>query len=103
VAILPIDLQAIMLRMDNLTRLNQQEGVVAAQMVKAEELSELTQLESHRVNEVRPNPDNSSKIEEREGKPPSGKQRQKERARKKSKKTEEFEEPYKGTIIDTKR
>lgn len=102
-AILPIDLQAIMLRMDNMTRLHQQEGVVAAQMVKAEELSELAQIESNRVNEVRPNPDDSSKIEEKEEKSSSGKRRQRERAAKKSQKQEEFEEPYKGTIIDTKR
>jgi len=103
VAILPIDLQAIILRMDNLTRLHQQEGVVAAQMVKAEELSELAQLESHRVNEVRPHPDDSSKIEEREAKSSSGKRRQKKRAGKNPQKQDEFEEPYKGTIIDTKR
>jgi len=105
VAILPIDLQAIMLRMDNLTRLQQQqqEGVVAAQMVKAEELSELAQLESNRVNEVRPNPDDSSKIEEKEAKSSTRKRRQREGEGKKSKEQDEFEEPYKGTIIDTKR
>jgi hypothetical protein len=104
-AILPIDLQAIMLRMDNLTRLQQQqhEGVIAAQMVKAEELSELAQLESNSVNEVRPNPDDSSKIEEKEEKASTGKRRQREGEGKKSKEQDEFEEPYKGTIIDTKR
>ena len=103
-AILPIDLQAMMLRMDNLARLQQQqqEGVIAAQMVKGEELSQLAQLESSRVNEVRPHPDGNAKIEEKEGQ--SGSRERKKRKGYKGKEGKsDFEDPYRGTIIDTKR
>lgn len=103
-AILPIDLQAMMLRMDNLAKLQQQyqEGAITAQLVKGEELSQLAQLESSRVNEVRPHPDGNAKIEEKEGQSGSG-GRKKQKGYKENKGKTDFDDPYRGTIIDTKR
>ena len=105
-AILPIDMQAIMLRMESISKYQQQhqEGVIAAQMMKGDEMSRLAQLASTRVNDVKPHPDGNSKIEE---KGPEGKSRR-EQAREKKDTDEqkkfaetEFKDPYKGTIIDT--
>ncbi len=63
----PIDLQAILLRMDNISKLQQklQDGVAAAQSQKGMELSELSRIESSRVNEVKPQPDGDTKVEEK--------------------------------------
>jgi hypothetical protein len=105
-AILPLDMQAILLRMDNQSKVQQQqEGVVAAQMLKGAELSELAQLESSRVNEVRPHLDENTKIEDKEQERKSElreREREKEAAKKKYKK-KDFDDPFKGTIIDTVR
>ena len=105
-AILPIDMQAIMLRMESISKYQQQhqEGVIAAQMVKGDELSRLAQLASSRVNDVQPHPEGNTKIEE---KGPEGKSRRGQAEEKKDTGTEkkpdesEFKDPYKGTIIDT--
>ena len=78
-AILPIDLQAILLRMDSVskTQHRQQEGVIAAQIQKGVEMAEIAQIESNRVNELKPHPDENTKIEdkEKEKKTGSGKKR----------------------------
>lgn len=106
-AILPIDLQALLVRMGDVSKIQQlqQEGLATAQMLKGGELSELARIESSRVNEVKPHPDGNSKIEdeqkkEKKAQVPSS---MSEEGKKKKKEQEKFEEPYKGTIIDTKR
>ena len=101
--ILPIDLQAILVRMDSVKQY-QQDGVALAQTIKAGELGEIARIESTRVNEVKPHPDGNSKIEDEQKKERSGIREKKEgQKRDKERKKEPFEEPFKGTIIDTKR
>jgi hypothetical protein len=101
--ILPIDLQAILVRMDSI-RQYQHDGVAIAQALKAGEMGELSRLESTRVNEVKPHPEGNAKIEDEQKKEKSHIREKKEKQkREKESKEEEFEEPYKGTIIDTKR
>ena len=105
-AILPIDLQAILLRMDSVskTQHRQQEGVIAAQIQKGVELAEIAQIESNRVNELKPHPDENTKIEDKEKEKETGSGEKKNRENSgKSKKKENFSDPYKGNIIDTKR
>jgi hypothetical protein len=70
VAILPIDIQALLVRMDSVSKIQQaqQEGISIAQSVKGSELSELAQVQSSRVNDVKPHPDNNSKIEDEQKK-----------------------------------
>lgn len=102
--ILPIDLQAILLRMDEVSKFQQrqQEGVIAAQMAKGEELSKLAQIESSRVNQAKPHPDGNTKIEEKEKERKRGLKEQKKREiNRKRKKKKEFDDPFRGTIIDT--
>jgi hypothetical protein len=106
-AILPIDMQAILLRMENISKYHQQqEGMVIAQIVKGDELSRLAQLDSSRVNEVKPPPDNSGKVEDKgqEG----GEKKSSGRGGKggtpnKTHEPPAFKDPYKGNIIDTVR
>jgi hypothetical protein len=110
-AILPVDLQALLLRLSDANRPHQREseGAVLTQMAKAEEVARQSQAESNRVNEVKPHPDLSSKIEpdetgkqhspgsggtKRAPKKPGGEQPGSKRA--------DIEHPYKGKIIDTK-
>lgn len=101
--ILPIDLQAILVRMDSVKQY-QQDGIALAQTIKAGELGELARIESTRVNEVKPHPDGNSKIEDEQQKERSGiREKQEGQKRDKERKKEPFEEPFKGTIIDTKR
>lgn len=105
-AILPIDLQAILLRMDGVSKTQHklQEGVMAAQMQKGVELSELAQIESSRVNELKPHPDGNTKIEDKEKEKEAGSGEKKNRGNPgKNKKDGEFNDPYKGNIVDTKR
>ena len=105
-AILPIDMQAIMLRMESISKYQQQqqEGVIAAQMMKGDELSRLAQLESSRVNEVKSHPERNVKIEERQGERRQGTKGQEKGENQKEKKAApDFEDPYKGSIIDTVR
>lgn len=105
-AILPIDLQAILVRMDSVskTQHRQQEGVVAAQIQKGVELAEIAQIESNRVNELKPHPDENTKIEDKEKEKKTGSGKKKKRGNTgKNKKDEEFSDPYKGNIIDIKR
>jgi len=109
--ILPVDLQAILVRADAVTRLQQQhqEGVVAAQMLRGAELSEQTKIESSRVNMVKPHPDGNTRIEEdrehtgRKGISEYERKKRKEQKKSSGPRGEDFEEPYKGTIIDTVR
>ncbi|NIM44372.1 MAG: hypothetical protein GTO54_01870, partial [Nitrososphaeria archaeon] len=70
VAILPIDIQALLVRMDSVSKMQQaqQEGISIAQSIKGSELSELAQVQSSRVNDVKPHPDNNSKIEDEQKK-----------------------------------
>jgi hypothetical protein len=107
VAILPIDIQALLVRMDTVSKIQQaqQEGIAIAQTMKGSELSELAQVQSNRVNQVQPHPDNNAKIEdeqkkERESPLP---QRKKEGKKREQRDQSQFEDPHKGTIIDTKR
>jgi hypothetical protein len=80
-AILPIDLQAILLRMDSVskTQHRQQEGVIAAQIQKGVEMAEITQIESNRVNELKPHPDENTKIDDKEKEKKTGSEEKKNR------------------------
>lgn len=101
--IFPIDLQAILVRMDSVKQY-QQDGIALAQSLKAGDLEELSRIESTRVNEVQPHPDGNAKIEDGRQESHSGEQEEKKgQNREKEKKKRAFEEPFKGTIIDTKR
>ena len=64
-AILPVDLQALLLRLSDANKPHQREaeGAALVQMTKAEEVARKAQVESSRVNEVKPHPDQNSKIE----------------------------------------
>ena len=108
----PIDLQAILLRMDNVSKLQQkqQDGIAVAQSQKAMELSELARLESTRVNEVKPHPEDNTKVEEKKEGEKSSKEKKKDRAQVEpvekmdaGTEDEDLKDPFKGTIIDTKR
>ena len=106
-AILPIDIQALFVRMDHISKLaqGQQEGIAIAQSVKASELGELAHVRSTRVNELQPHPDNNSKIEDeqkKQRKPPLPQRKQGE-GKKQSRDKKQFDEPFKGTHIDTER
>ncbi len=105
--ILPIDLQVILMKMDSMTRLQheQQDGVYMMQVVKGAELGELSQIESSRVNEVKPHPDNNTKIEDKKSREQArqGKKREEKRKKELEKIIKEFQEPEKGIHIDIKR
>jgi len=107
--ILPIDLQVMLIRMDELSKIQhgQQDGQVLAQMLKGEELGEMANIESSRVNEVKPHPDENSKIEDKKSKNKPEREREKREQKKKEKQREEllkeFKEPDKGVYIDIKR
>lgn len=106
-AILPVDIQALFVRMDHISKLaqGQQEGIAIAQSVKASELGELAQVQSSRVNELKPHPDNNSKIEDeqkKQRKPPLPQRKQGE-SKKRSRDNKQFNEPFMGTHIDTER
>jgi hypothetical protein len=106
-SILPIDIQALLVRMDSISKLQQaqQEGITIAQSIKASELSELSHVQSSRVNELQPHPDNNSKIEDeqkKQRKPTLG-QRGRREKKQESMQQSAFEDPDKGTIIDTER
>jgi hypothetical protein len=64
-AILPVDLQALLLRLNDANKPHQREaeGALLTQMTKAEEVAKQAQVESSRVNEVKPHPDLNNKIE----------------------------------------
>mgnify|MGYP005835080565 CR=1 FL=1 len=104
--ILPVDLQALVLRMDDITRVQQaqQEGIAIAQVIKGSEFKELSQIESSRVNQLKPTPEGKSKIEDeqRKEKRSSLPARGKRRAASAGKDKSMFEEPYKGKHIDTR-
>ncbi len=106
-AILPVDIQALLVRMDSVSKTQQmqQEGIVLAQAVKGGELSELSQIESSRVNDVKPHPDGDSKIEDKQKKQKKEyvQQRKQNGGGKKEEERKKFEEPYKGTYIDITR
>jgi hypothetical protein len=122
-AILPVDLQALLLRLSDSNRPHQREseGAILTQMAKAEEVAKQAQAESSRVNEVKPHPDLNSKIEPdgkgkrrspgggsgraAGGKPGSGatKLASKEPGGERPGSTRAgIEHPYMGKIIDTK-
>ena len=106
-AILPIDIQALLVRMDSVSKTQQmqQDKLTVTQILKGGELSELAQIESSRVNQVKPHQNGNSKIEDEQ------KKEKKSRVPKRSKRETggkkrglgNFKEPYKGTLIDTER
>jgi glutamate synthase domain-containing protein 2 len=99
--ILPIDIQAILVHLDSMRNLGQ-DGVSLAQSMKGGELRELSQIQSSRVNEVKPHPEANQKIEDEQKKSKTHIRQKREQAKRKKKENiEVFEEPYKGTIIDT--
>ncbi|HEB32530.1 hypothetical protein LCGC14_2593520 [marine sediment metagenome] len=97
--------------MDNISKLQQklQDGVVAAQSQKGMELSERALIESSRVNEVKPQPDGDTKVEEKKEGEQSFKENKKNKAASENEDSstdaedDDFHDPFKGTIIDTKR
>ena len=107
----PIDLQAILLRMDSISKVQQklQDGVAAAQSQKGMELSELARLESSRVNEVKPKLDGVTKVEEKKESEQSLKEKKNNKGAAENEESDnkeendDFNDPFKGTIIDTKR
>ena len=107
-AILPIDLQAMLVRMDSVSKAQQpqQEGIAIAQTLKAGELGDLAHIQSTRVNEIKPHPDGNSKIEDEQKKERKPDLRQRGKGKGKSSgrdAAQDFEEPFKGNLIDTKR
>ena len=100
--ILPIDIQAILVHLDSMRHLGQ-DGVALAQTMKGGELRELSQIQSSRVNEIKPHPEANQKIEDEQKKSKTYLREKREQEKKEKKKRDGFEEPYKGTIIDTKR
>ncbi len=106
--ILPIDMQVILMRMDSMTKTQhqQQDGISLMQIAKGVELSEISQIESARVNEIKPHPDNNTKIEDKR-KEQERQRRAKEEKKRKTREMEkiikEFDEPDKGNYIDIKR
>lgn len=117
-AILPVDIQALMIRMNDVSKPHQREyeGAVLTQMSRAEEVAKTAQLESTRVNEVKPHPDGNSKIEPDGGKKgssgrknasggregPSGSGKAGGEPRGSAVQRPPIEDPYRGKIIDTK-
>jgi len=106
-AILPVDIQALFVRMDHISKIQQgqQEGIAIAQSVKASELGELAQIQSSRVNQLQPHPDDNSKIEDEQKKQRKSQLPQRRRGEKKKRSGDQlqFEEPFKGNHIDTER
>ncbi|MFW6138045.1 MAG: hypothetical protein ACOC7U_02615 [Spirochaetota bacterium] len=109
--ILPIDLQALLVRMGSVSKMQQmqQEGIVIAQStVKAQQMGEKAQRESSQVNPLRPHPDENSRVDDKAEGSSGGKARAEVKKRKKSDQRksrgkDDFSEPYKGTVIDTSR
>ena len=109
-AILPVDLQAILLRLSDASRPHQREaeGAVLTQMAKADEVAKKAQVESSRVNEVKPQPDLNNKIEpdgrRKQGSPGggSGAGGNPPDSSPDSTPKSGMEHPYMGKIIDTK-
>ena len=108
--ILPIDLQIIMMKMDDLSREqnSQQAGIEITQMIKGKELSELTNLDSNRVNQVKPHPDGNNKIEDKQKKKSEREKKEQKKnyktiEKKREKSVKDFQEPDKGVHIDVKR
>ena len=106
-SILPVDIQALLLRMDQVSKMQQaqQEGITIAQTAKGSDLSELAQIQSSRVNEILPHPESDVKIEDEQKKERESNlsQRKKGGRKRRMEDWSEFEDPNKGTIIDTKR
>lgn len=108
--ILPIDLQVIMMKMDDLVKqqANGQDSINIAQLVKGTELSELANLDSNRVNQVKPHPDGNNKIEDKKKKKFAREKREQKKMDRTIKKegeeiVKDFQEPEKGIHIDVKR
>jgi hypothetical protein len=106
-AILPVDIQALLVRMDIVSKLHQpqQDGIAIAQTVKGSELSELSHIQSNRVNELQPHPDGNAKIEDEQKKERGSQlpQRKKGEGKREDKEQVDFKDPFKGNIIDTER
>jgi hypothetical protein len=102
--ILPVDLQAMVMRLEHLNRMqyHQQEAVALAQSLKNSEMDETSRLQATRVNEVQQQDENSTVNDEQ-----SGQRRPQERARSGGRESgqeqKQFEEPFKGRHIDTTR
>jgi hypothetical protein len=113
-AVNPIDLQAILLRMDTMSKIQQkqQDGIAIAQSEKAMELGELAKLEATRVNDVKPHPDENTKVEDKKEGEKNLKEKKKGRSpegpvgkadNRGGKEDDDLKDPFKGNIIDTKR
>jgi hypothetical protein len=114
-AILPVDVQALLVRMNDVSKPHQREheGAILTQMTRGEEVAKTARDESNRVNEVKPHPEWNVGIEaDKKGKgSPERRQSQEASTRKVQDPTSEtgagktgsaFEDPYRGKIIDTK-
>jgi hypothetical protein len=104
--ILPVDLQAVIMRMENMSRMQhgQQEGMILAQALKGSELGEAAQVQSSRVNQVQQQPDRGNRVEDEQKKERGRRQRQQRSpAGRKKSDGEGFQEPDKGTHIDVTR
>jgi hypothetical protein len=108
VAILPIDIQALLVRMDTVSKSQQAqrpEGIALFQSLKGNELEEQARIESSRVNDVQNQPDGSNKIEDEQKK--ERRSQVQHRSGKKGGRGKggrnRFEDPEKGKIIDVTR
>jgi hypothetical protein len=108
VAILPIDIQALLVRMDTVSKIQQAqrpEGISLFQSMKGSDLRDAAQIESSRVNELQNQPDGSNKIEDeqkKERRPPL-RQRSGKGGKQPAREQRKFEDPEKGNIIDVRR
>ncbi len=103
--ILPVDLQAVIIRMENVSRMQygQQEGMILAQALKGSELGEAAQLQSSRVNQVQQQPDQGNRVEDEQKKQKNPRQQHRSPDKKGKGGREHFQEPGKGTHIDVTR
>ncbi|RKX97105.1 MAG: hypothetical protein DRP54_09440 [Spirochaetes bacterium] len=104
--ILPIDLQAILLRSDVVAKLQQQyqDGVAIAQVMKGAQLGELTRIQDERVNQVKEHPEGNTRIEDEKASEKEKRELKKKpegTVKNRGKEQSEFEDPEKGNIIDT--
>lgn len=103
--ILPIDLQAILLRSDVVAKLQQQyqDGVAIAQVMKGAQLGELTRIQDERVNQVKEHPEGNTRIEDEKASEKGKRELKKKEGtvKNRGKEQSEFEDPEKGNIIDT--
>jgi len=103
--ILPVDLQAVIMRMENVSRMQhgQQEGMVLAQALKGSELGEAAQVQSSRVNQVQQQPDRGNRIEDEQKKERGRRHQQRQPGTGAKGGRRRYPEPGKGDHIDVTR